>query len=329
MIQRAAEVIALTVLPTGQLPPVGDGAPPGETAVASFLGLAHSACKSDVISIVLRRLGLLRHLPPGLRPVSSAKQVKLPTSVRYPATGIAVVRSSWRRDASAISLNIPNGENQGVGHAHDDALSISFIARGKPFLWLPGNELYLYVNAPQHRGREARGYPYSELSKSVVLVGGRPRQAPAELKDTWGSATLPVDSALETGPKETVLRGSCAAAGGARCSREIRHRKRTGWAVHDRVEGAGRRHHTALFHFDYGVELKETPRGIAAIRDGVRLHIGFTGERLGNVGLRRNVKWLRPNAHRKGDPFPWLLEVRFGGTGDDTLVTTLQLDTGR
>ena len=55
------------------------------------------------------------------------------------------------------------------------------------------------------------------------------------------------------------------------------------------------------------------------------MHIQFSGERLGAVQMRRNVKWLRPNAHRKAEPAPWSIEVRFGGGGDDSLLTRLRI----
>ena len=49
----------------------------------------------------------------------------------------------------------------------------------------------------------------------------------------------------------------------------------------------------------------------------------INAERLGAVRMRRNVRWLRPNAHRRDQPAPWTLEVRFGGGDDDSLLTRL------
>lgn len=325
VIRKASEQIAQTVLPSGHLPPVGDSFPPAEPEIAGVLGLADFVYRSEICATVLRRTGLTRHLPASLRPDAARTKARLPTAIRYPATGIGIIRSSWQRTASAMTINIPDGDNTYTGHAHDDSLSVSFVGAGVPFLWLPANELYDHVNGKRYFGTEFRGYLYSELSKNVVLVRADLRQLPLELADSWGARTIPVDSSLEIGRRRARLRTSqLPHRGSTRWRREIGLYNNE-WAIRDRVEGSsgGRRRHTALFHFAYGVDLSETKRGFAATRDGVRVHIQFSDERLGAVRLRRNVRWLRPNAHRRDQPAPWTLEVRFGGSDDDSLLTRL------
>ncbi len=325
VIRRAAEQMALTVLPSGHLPPVGDGEPPAAPATASLLGLGSFALDSGICGEVLQRLGLNRHLPPLLQARSAKPRPSLPGGVRLPATGIAVVRSSWKRNATAITLNIPDGECDVTGHAHDDTLGITFLARGVPILWLPSNELYIHVNGSRHRGKPARGYPYSDLSKSVVLTDGQPRSRPEDLVDVWGVAAASVESSLRVGT-ESVMRGTLKTTGGVTWSREIRLRSRNEWQLTDSARSESRKFHRALFHFDYGVEVTGSPGGFRAVCGDVAVGIDFDSKRLGTTKLRRNVKWLRPNAHRRGQTAPWLLEVPFGGSGDDVLETRFRIE---
>ena len=325
VIRRASEQMAQIVLPSGHLPPVGDGSPPEGPYVASVLGLADFACGSHVCATVLRRTGLNRHLPASLRPSQARANIRLPTAIRYPVTGIGIIRDSWRRRASAMTMNIADSENVYAGHAHDDALSVSFVVAEMRFLWLPASELYAHVNAKRYFGNESRGYLYSELSKNVVLIESELRQRLQALASSWGARTIPIDSGLDRSGRGVRLFGSVSNhGGGARWSREIAQCNKE-WTIRDCVQGggSGRRRHTALFHFAYGVELRQVREGFIAARDGVRVRIQFSGEHLGAIRMRRNVKWLRPNAHRKGEPAPWLLEVRFGGSDDDSLVTRL------
>ena len=68
------------------------------------------------------------------------------------------------------------------------------------------------------------------------------------------------------------------------------------------------------------------PAPSGAVRGDVAVGIDFESNRLGTTKLRRNVKWLRPNAHRRGQPAPWLLEVPFGGSGNDVLETRFRIE---
>ncbi len=222
-------------------------------------------------------------------------------------------------------MNIPDGECDVTGHAHDDPLAITFLAHEVPILWLPSNELYIHVNGPRHRGKPARGYPYSDLSKSVVLPDGQPRSRPEDLVNVWGVAAASVESSLRVGT-ESVLTGTLKAEGGFTWSREIRLGSRNEWNLTDCARGESRKRHRALFHFDYGVEVRRSRSGFRAVRGNVVVGIDLESNRLGTTKLRRNVKWLRPNAHRRGQPAPWLLEVPFGGSGDDVLETRFRIE---
>ncbi|MDE3000299.1 MAG: heparinase II/III family protein [Gemmatimonadota bacterium] len=325
VIRRAIEQIALTVLPSGQLPPVGDGAPPGASATAGLLGLACFALDSAICAEVLHRMGLNGHLPSLLQAPPPKPPASLPSAVRLPATGIAVLRGSWKPDAAAITLNVPDGECDVTGHAHDDSLAVTFLARGAPILWLPSNELYVHVNGPRYRGKPERGYPYSDLSKSVVLLHGRPRSRPEAMADVWGVAAASVESSLQAGA-ESVLTGTLTTADGVTWSREIRLGPDDEWALTDSVRSKSRKFHRALFHFDYGVEVSGSGAGFRAVRGDAAVGIDFVSNRLGKTRLRRNVSWLRPNAHRRGQPAPWLLEVPFGGSGEAVLETRFSIE---
>jgi hypothetical protein len=324
IVRRAVELLGLTALPSGHLPPVGDGTPPPPERTASLLGLARVACGGEIAATIIRRLHLGRYLLPDLRPSRDEGAAALSRAARFPATGIAVIRSGWSPRATALSMTIPDAENQSVGHAHDDALSFCLEVAGRPFIWLPANELYLHVNAPQHRGQPARGYSYSSLAKNVVLVGGQPAAGPEELADAWGVPTPAVTSNLEVGPSQTVLAASYTAADGTGVSRQATFGRRRGWRLDDRVTGTGKRRHLALCHFDYGVEVSPLDDGVLAERDGVQLRIQLTTDSKMALRLRRNRKWLSPNLARRDQPYPWVLEIRFGGDGDDTLAWTFE-----
>ena len=207
------------------------------------------------------------------------------------------------------------------------SIRTSWISRrGRaPILWLPSNELYVHVNGPRHRGKPARGYPYSDLSKSVVLPCGQPRSRPEDLVDVWGVAAASVESSLRAGT-ESVLKGTLKTEDGFTWSREIRLRIPQQMEAHRQRAGQEPKVSQSLFHFDYGVEVRRSGSGFRAVRGDVAVGIDFESNRMGTTKLRRNVKWLRPNAHRRGQPAPWLLEVPFGGSGDDVLETRFRIE---
>ena len=98
--------------------------------------------------------------------------------------------------------------------------------------------------------------------------------------------------------------------------RIFRHRK--GWTVCDRVKGKTTRAHVTRWHFEYGVEVAQTDKGFEAFVDGVCLGIRLDGERV-RARLYRDNQWLRENPLRPGEAAPWVLDLRFGGTGDDAV----------
>jgi len=73
------------------------------------------------------------------------------------------------------------------------------------------------------------------------------------------------------------------------------------------------------------VKVKEGSEGFVATREGVSLSFHFRSEGKLRTRLYRDEKWLGHNPRRPGEPAPWIIDVRFGGTGDDTLISLAEI----
>jgi len=107
----------------------------------------------------------------------------------------------------------------------------------------------------------------------------------------------------------------------------FRHGK--GWAVRDRVEGGGGRPHVARWHFEYGVDVTREGDGFVAVRGRARLRVVARSEGKARARLYRDRRWLGRNPLRPGEPAPWVLDVAFGGSGDDLLETRFEIVRGK
>lgn len=324
LIRRCGEMVALLALPDGSQPDIGDGRYLASDTVR-VLGDLGAILKSRASAEVLRRLRLNNQVEAKDRPaLKRVGRQALPLTASYPSAGFFVSRDGWTPRASAMALSVP-----GTGlpnHAHDDALSLQLIVRGEPMIGTPISELYSYLNRNrQAQKRLIRGHFYAMTSHNVVLVGGEPLRSPASLASSWGPAPTPVQTEWEEGDDGVRVASSHEGYPGVRLSREVVFRHGKGWVVRDRVEGSARKPHVARWHFEYGVEVVEQEGLLVATRGQARLRIGLSSQGKVRARLYRDRKWLGKNPLRPEEAAPWVLDVRFGGSGDDLLETRFDI----
>jgi len=162
-------------------------------------------------------------------------------------------------------------------------------------------------------------------SHNLVLVEGQPARSIESLapRSKWGAEPIPVETTWEEIAGGIRVAGVHTGYPGVRLSREVVFRYRKGWTVRDRVEGRVEKPHIARWHFEYGVDVTEEDGGFVATRGPVRLGIRVSSE--GTARLYRDTEWLGENPLRPGEPAPWVLDVTFGGMGDDTLETHFEI----
>jgi hypothetical protein len=319
-LRRCTEQVASLFAPTGYPLPIGDGGRNEAEPFTALLYRMEAISRSRRIDSIICHLELDRFVPPDLHRTGKASPPP-PLAVRYPVSGYAVIRSGWSRHDSFASMSIPNGTNHVKGHAHDDALSLDLVVRGVPIVVPPAEELYLFVNAKKYRHTAYRGYPYSMESHNLVLVGGKSLRSPEELAAAWSIATPAVTSKLETNGRTTILSASHSGYPETTVGRSVEFSEPDAWTVTDTVVGPAATKHLLRWHFDYGVEVETDGARFVATKDGVTLEIELESDRPHRPRVYRNAKWLRPNSRRAGEPFPLILDVRFGGSGNDRIVT--------
>ena len=318
-IKRCYDNMALITLPSGAPPDIGDGKPVAQR-VGSALGTAARLLKSRVAADVVNRLGLKRHVAAeDVAALKDVKSQKLPLTVHQPASGYFVARDGWTAKSSGMALSVP-----GPGlpnHAHDDALSLQLVVKGESLVGTPLTELYSYLNQARTRVLPIRGHFYAMTSHNVVLVGGEPARSIQSLIRRWGPEPTPVRTRYTEDGDGMRVRSSHKAYPGVTLTREVAFRHKKGWAVRDRVQGKTTKPHIARWHFEYGVEVEKTSNGFKAKGDQVALRIEVSAEGKVRTRLYRDNRWLRKNPQRPGEPAPWVLDVTFGGAGDDVLET--------
>ncbi len=322
-LKRCAENMALITLPTGAPPDIGDGRPVVSSNARS-MGISEGLFKSRVAADVVNRLGLKRYVDPEDREaLKGVKPQKLPLVVHQPASGYFVARDAWTPRASGMALSTP-----GPGlpnHAHDDALSLQLVVRGEEMVGTPMTELYSYLNKEEIRKKPIRGHFYAMTSHNVVLVGGEPARSIAELTERWGPEPTPVRTEVEEDDGGVRVMSSHKGYEDVRLSRQVNFQYRKGWTVVDRVKGGEGKPHVARWHFEYGVEVEETEDGFVATRRKVRLGVCVNADGRVKTRLYRDNRWLGRNPLRRGEVAPWVLDVGFGGTGDDALETRFEI----
>ncbi len=323
-LRKCGEMIALLTLPDGTQPDIGDGNSQ-ERSAANLLGASAHLLKNRTAADVANRLRLKKHAQPEDRPALKRPTPKdLPLTVHYPASGYFVARDAWTPRASALALSVPG---PGIpNHAHDDALTLQLIVRGEPVVGTPISELYSYFNRNrQAKKRAGRGHLYAMTSHNVVLVGGQPARSIKSLISSWGPEPTPVETSWKKIKGGIHVVSAHQGYPGVTLSREITFRHRRGWTVRDRVKGSAGKPHVARWHFEYGVEVIEEEERFVAVRGKARLGIHVASEGNFRTRLYRDRKWLGSNPLHPDHPAPWVIDVRFGGTGDDAFETRFEI----
>jgi hypothetical protein len=325
-LKRCIENGALITLPDGSLPDLGDGRPsaPGN---ATALGQGAALFSSRICATVVKKLRLTKQVGRKDRPsVSKLKPVDLPLTVYHPAAGYFVAREKWTPSASGMSFSTP-GPGLMYNHAHDDALHLQLVVRGVPILGTPMTELYSYLNQDRYFGSKRRGHFFAMTSHNLVLVEGEPLRSIESLapRGKWGAEPVPVKVRWKEVDGGMEVKGTHTGYPDVRLSREIAYRYGKAWTVTDRVEGKGQKAHLARWCFEYGVDVEETEEGFLAERDGVRLLVRCSSPGKARPRLYRDNKWLGKNPQRPGEPAPWVIDVRFGGSGKDELTTVFEI----
>ena len=329
-LKRCSENGALMLLPDGTLPDLGDGRPT-VSGSASMLGQGAALFGSRICATAARKLRLAGKVSEEDRPsLRKLKSVDLPLTVYHPSAGYFVARERWTPSASGMSFSTP-GPGLMYNHAHDDALHLQLVVKGVPIVGTPMTELYSYLNQDRYFGTKKRGQFFSMASHNLVLVEGEPLRSIESLapRNKWGAEPVPVKVVWKPVDGGIEVRGTHRGYPGVRLSREIAYRYGKSWAVRDRATGEAGRPPISRWCFEYGVKVEETDDGFVAEREGVRLGIrcvssGRTGGKA-KARLYRDKKWLGNNPQRPGEPAPWVIDVRFGGTGKDELVTEFEI----
>jgi hypothetical protein len=252
------------------------------------------------------------------------QDLDLPLTAHYPKSGYFVARDGWSRRSSAMALSVP-----GPGlpnHAHDDALSLQLIVRGEPLLGTPLSELKSYLNRNRRAKRQRiRRHFYAMTSHNVVLVGGEPARYVDSLGSKNGPEPTPVKTEWEARGRGVRVKSAHRGYPGTRLSREIDFLHRKGWTVRDEVRGAPGKPHIARWHFEYGVEVTVEEGRFVAARGCARVEIRVGAQGRHRARLYRDTRWLGNNPLRPDEPAPWVLDVRFGGTGRDRLETEFRI----
>lgn len=320
-LHRAGDFIASLILPTGTLPPCGDGGS-NPVVTAASLYVTVLATGSSTAAGALAATPLASIIPSALRLKDPVKEP--PKHCRYPHWGMGVLRTGWGPEESALTMSIPDGRNTNHSHAHDDALACSLILRGREIIAVPADELYLYVNSAEWWDTPHHNYLYSSLGKNVVLPLGRPRVDPEKEHAAFCLDTPPVTSVLTSDEECATLRAETT-VNGVRWEREAALDKDVG-TVRDRLtrpDDCDREvAHILQWHFQYGVEVEQTDDGVIADDGVIRVRVRLSTDSPLSKTLVRNEEWLKPNTGRADQPAPWLLSVSFGEGATESTITT-------
>jgi hypothetical protein len=323
-LKRCGENVALITLPDGSQPDIGDGHP-SQAATGRMLGAITSLFESRIAASAVKSLRLTCDVDPEDRHVlEELDPLDLPLTVYHPASGYFVARDAWIPQASVMSFSVP-GPGLMSNHAHDDALFLQLVVRGTPMVGTPMTELYSFLNQDRCFGTRPRGHFYAMTSHNLVLVEGQPARSIESLapRTEWGAEPIPVQTTWEKIAGGIRVVGVHTGYPGVTLSREVVFRYRKGWILRDRVEGRVEKPHIARWHFEYGVVVTEEDGGFVATRGQARLGIRVSPE--GTARLYRDMEWFGENPLRPDEPAPWVLDVTFGGTGDDILETHFEI----
>lgn len=290
-LERMAEVILHTMLPSGRHPMTGDAdggrlLPFGARVADDQRGALSTA------AVYFRRgdfrwaSGRLHEETLWLLGADAARtydelkpEPPRELSRAFGDAGLAVMRSGWNRKAHVLLFD---AGPQGLGacaHGHADALQVMVSANGQDWLVDPGT--YVYTSSPGWRLAFS-----GTAAHNTVTVDGHPQAHPVDVFK-WRNVPQAKLERWATLPGVDLAVGSHD--GYTRLAKPVTHRrtvvflKPDYWIVSDEFNGTGR--HTFDFHFHFAprVKLEATHDHWLAAADGSRMLIVPPGK---NVAAR-------------------------------------------
>lgn len=168
------------------------------------------------------------------------------TSYEFPYAGHLLMRSGWQRDAVWLCMD---AGPYGMGHQHEDKLSIILTAFGKALLVEGGTYTY---DASQWRR-----YVLSSRAHNVVLVDGLEQARHKEPRETWVVKT-PLPHVWKTDARQDDAEAAYTEGWGPKAERIVKHTRHVTFVkpdffiVTDVLESLDSKPHQyeALFHLD-------------------------------------------------------------------------------
>lgn len=317
-IRRSFDVLAEASLPQGFPADIGDELTTPRN-MATCLAEGHRVFGSRACAAALKDLKLLRFLPKERRSAAGASTQRMSPAACRRGAGFLVARDRWSPRASAMVLTVPDGGI--VNHSHADALNLQVVVRGRPIVGTPMSRLYwlsgVVSPATEKFCRYFRGY----ASHNVVLAGGVPEESQPP---HYQGEPVSVDLAWKRRRDGIDARASRLLRNGGKLSREVEFRHRRGWTVRDTVLDSPGKPHRLLWHFEHGVELTRDGDFFLACSGNDGLRISF--ESPGRLRTRmRREKTMGTSLGWSGPDRPWILEVGFGGTPADEIITRFEI----
>jgi len=167
------------------------------------------------------------------------------TSHYFPYAGQMVMRSGWEPDARYLLMD---AGPFGLGHQHEDKLSLVVHAFGKQMLADPGN--YAYDSSPW------RKYTIDTPAHNTVLVDGLSQCRRKCDRETYVVQQPPAGNLWRSGPRLDYAAGQYDEGYGPQRDVQVVHRrevvfvKPSYWLVIDQLTGSGRHRYESLWHFD-------------------------------------------------------------------------------
>lgn len=191
------------------------------------------------------------------------------TSHFFPYAGQMAMRSGWEPDARYLHLD---AGPFGMGHQHEDKLSIEVHAYGKVLVVDPGN--YAYDGSPW------RKYTIATPAHNTIMVDGLGQHRAGCPRETFVVKEPLASNVWRTSDKLDYAAGQYDEGYGPKNDVKVTHRRQVVfvkpdyWLVVDTLEAKGKHQYESLFHFD--ADEAEADAAASAVRTtdpGVRCTI--------------------------------------------------------
>lgn len=287
-LERMAEVILHTMLPSGRQPMTGDAdggrlLPFGARVADDQRGALSTAAVFFGRRDFRWAAGQLREETLwllGLKAAQAFKEIEAAppreASRAFREAGLVVMRSGWNRKAHTLLFDAGPQGMGGCAHGHADALQVVVSADGQDWLVDPGT--YVYTSAAEWRLAFS-----GTAAHNTVTVDGHPQAEPVDIFK-WRGVPRPRLERWLSLPCVDLAIGSHD--GYARLAKPVTHRrtvvflKPDYWILSDEFAGTGEHVFDFRFHFAPGVKLEATHNDWLAAADGSRMLIVPPGKQV-------------------------------------------------